>query len=37
MAADIVIEDEGGPATWSKNFLLVTRSHIALLAMTVDD
>ncbi|WP_370417254.1 hypothetical protein AB8O64_00960 [Streptomyces sp. QH1-20] len=37
MAADVVIEDEGCPATWNKNFLLVTQSHIVLLAMTVDD
>lgn len=37
MAADVVLEDEGCPATWRKTFLLVTWSHIALLAMTVDD
>lgn len=38
MAAEVVVvEGDGCPATWRKSFVLVTRSHIAWLALTVDD
>ncbi|MCA6091337.1 hypothetical protein LE181_04020 [Streptomyces sp. SCA3-4] len=38
MAADVIIDEgDGCPAAWRKNFVLITRLHIALLAMTVDD
>ncbi|MFI9237460.1 hypothetical protein [Streptomyces sp. NPDC053079] len=38
MAAEVVVaEGDGCPATWRKSFVLVTRSHIALLMLSVDD
>ncbi|MEW2576898.1 hypothetical protein [Streptomyces syringium] len=38
MAADVVIDEgDGYSAAWRKTCLLVTRSHIALLVMTIDD